>query len=162
MRSYPLCLQDTTWHMEFLAYVTNGLDRVIRHEMLDNVPEAECRIVSDKYVIIDAPENSAPTLLELKTVDELHRLLRFEECDEKPGNDKVVDAFPFDELAETFELVHTIRDADPTVSVTTSRYQNSDIDTEQLKTTLGNRIGTRLSREFTKRDHSNVDIRVHV
>lgn len=148
--------------MEFIAYITKGLDRVVRHEILESVPAAEFLEVSDKYVVFEAPRDSVERLLDLKTVDDIHCLLEFTECDEKPDTERVLAEFPFDELGGTVDLIWSIRDIDETVSVTASRYKNEHVDKARLKTTLGEQIASRLSREFTERDHSNFDVRVHV
>ena len=148
--------------MEFLAYITKGLDRVVQHELLDAVPETDVRCASEKYIIFDAPESSVDQLLNLRTVDDLHQLLLFRDCEAKPDTADVIEAFPYKKLYETKELLQSIRDLDDTVSVTSSRYRNDNVEKEKIKTELGEEIGERLSLTFTERDHSNFDIRVHV
>ena len=148
--------------MEFLAYITKGLDRVVQHEILETVPETDVRRTSEKYIIFDAPKSSVDQLLDLKTVDDLHQVLLFKECEAKPDTADVIEVFPFKKLYETKELLQSIRDLDDTVSVTSSRYRNDNIQKEEIKTELGEEVGEQLSLTFTERDHSNFDIRVHV
>jgi len=148
--------------MQFIAYITKGLDRLVRNEILERVPEATVRTVSDKYVVFEAPQGSIQRLLDLKTVDDIHLLLEFEEHDEKPDSDRVMEAFPFNDLFNAVETVRSIRHIEDTISVTTSRYKNDLVDKQEIKTELGARVASLLSREFTERDHSNFDIRVHV
>lgn len=148
--------------MKFLTYITKGLDRVAQHEIRECVPTAEILQRSDKYLIFEAPAESVAALLELKTVDDLHYLLSFETFESKPDTDVVLEKFDLNEVFEAIELIRSVRDLDDTVSVTASRYKNENIDKKEIKTALGNRLGTELSRDYTPRDHSNLDIRVHV
>lgn len=148
--------------MRFLAYITKGLDRIVQHELLESVPSAEVLRVSDKYIVFSAPKGSISDLLNLRTVDDLHYLLSFEQYDEKPDTETVLENFSSNNIPGAVDLVRSSRNLTDTVSVTTSRYKNDRIDKEELKTTLGSRLARELSSEYTKRDHSNLDIRVHV
>ncbi len=148
--------------MRFIAYITKGLDRVVKQEILEYVPSAEIQQTSDKYLILRAPAESASTLLDLKTVDDIHYLLTFTEHNNKPDTDVVLENSSTDDVFKAVELIRSIRTLDNTVSVTASRYKNDNIAKEDLKTTLGNRLASALSFEYTPRDHSNLDIRVHV
>lgn len=148
--------------MKFLAYITKGLDRLVRHEILEHGSEVTIQTVSDKYVVFEAPKDSIQRLLDLKTVDDIHLLLEFKEYDEKPDTDRVMGDFPFDDLFKAVEVVRSIRDINDTISVTTSRYKNDLVDKQEIKKELGARTASQLSREFTEQDHSNFDIRVHV
>lgn len=148
--------------MRYIAYITKGLDRVVKDEILELIDGAEIERTSDKYVVFTAPADSVSTLLDLKTVDDIHYLLSFDQYDNKPDTETVVKNFSIDAVHEAVDLIGSVRSLDDTVSVTASRYKNDQIDKEEIKTTLGHRLATEFSSEFTERDHSNLDIRVHV
>lgn len=148
--------------MRFLGYITKGLGKVSKKEIIDCIPEVEISRESDKYIIFDCKRKEVEKTLKFKTLDDVHKLLSFQEHDSKPDDKLIVQEFPFSELEEARELIASLREVDETFSLTVSRYRNSKVDLDKLEKDLANHISRKTGWSYSGDDHSNFDIRVHI
>lgn len=148
--------------MRFLAYITKGLEPIVRHELRQKIPGADIERTSDKYLIFEADRKDVPAILELRTVDDVHILLKFHEHGQKPDEEQVVEEIPVAELDETRDFLESLRDTGEKFSLTVSRYRNPHGDPEKLESILTTRLEAALEMRKIGGRSSRFDIRVHV
>ncbi|MDY6774258.1 MAG: methyltransferase domain-containing protein, partial [Candidatus Nanohaloarchaea archaeon] len=148
--------------MRFLAYITKGLGRVAQDEILEKVPGAETKNVSDKYIVFDTGKTPIQNVLELRTVDDIHLLLSFQDHGDKPGDNEVIQDFPLEKLQEARDTIESVRGIDNRFSLTVSRYRNSKIETDRIERELGNILENSTGGEKTDNRDSTFDVRIHV
>ncbi|MDY6773690.1 MAG: hypothetical protein SVS85_00695, partial [Candidatus Nanohaloarchaea archaeon] len=148
--------------MTFLAYITKGLDHIARGEIQEKLSGAEIRRVSDKYIVFDAEESNLQDVLGLRTVDDIHLLLSFQEHGEKPGETDIVQEFPLETLQEARDSIDSFRGLDDRFSLTVSKYRNPKIDTGSLETELVDLLENYTGGEKTDNRSSRFDVRAHI
>lgn len=143
--------------MDFIAYHAKGLGTICRDEILEKTQEATVLQESDKYTVFESSQDPE-SLMELRTVDDLHLLLKFVEDGQKPDAERIVSEFPLEKFEEGLNILNQVRNPGNSFSLTVSRYMNPELDPETLEKDLAERIratGQEYSRE------AEVDVRVH-
>ena len=146
----------------FIAFVTKGLENISRDEIAETFPNVSFMQVTNKYIIFTGESVSIKNLIQLKTVDDIHILLWYKRNSSNLSIDYIVNSISKGELFFALKLVKKIRSVGETFSVTTSKFKNERINTENLKEIIAKKITNLTDMKYTPFDHSNFDLRLHI
>jgi 23S rRNA G2445 N2-methylase RlmL len=144
-----------------IAFTTKGLEHITEKEIKAKFPQAQIRDILTKRIIFQLHEVSLKKLLKLKTVDDVHLLVKSFENVEYLSEDFILKHLPINELKDTINFISKFQCLSENFSITMSRYK-SPINLKSLKLKVGKKIKKHLNMEYTLRDHTNFEIRIHL
>lgn len=142
--------------------MTKGLKHITENELAERLRRPEIIETSEKFVIFSAQDESLKEFASLRTADDVHVVCnRFRDVSQL-DEDFVLQSLSLDRLESAIHEVQRLRKVGRTFSVTVSKFKNDLIDTESLQSKIASLVVKWTSREYTPRDHTNLDVRVHV
>ncbi len=145
----------------FIAFTTKGLERITEKEIKTEFPQASIIEVLTKRVIFstDAPPKE---LLKLKTVDDIHFLVKFFKDVESLDENFILKHLPLNETKEALKFISQFRKLNKNFSLTLSKYKNTSIDLDSISLQISENMEKALEMEYTPRERTNFDFRVHI
>lgn len=153
------CVLCSCERMNYIAFITKGLERVFVDELRHSFPDATVGEVGDKRVVFDAPQ--PPELLQsLRTADDLCLLAA--KVEPVQSLDALLAACDALDLAHFRAVVGRRRTLTNDFSITATMAGVKDFTAPQLLAALGDSVARRYAWAFTESDHGNFDVRVFV
>jgi 23S rRNA G2445 N2-methylase RlmL len=146
--------------MKVIAFLTKGLKDTATSEIREKITGAEINRSSDKYVIFNTSETRIDDLKNLRTVDDVQLLLKFEEIEDF-SSENIIGKFPETDFLEKVDIIEKGRDTGDNFSLTCSKYMN-DADLEEIESGLAEKISNLTGRSFTSGRESKLDLRMHL
>ena len=144
-------------NQRFIAFTTKGLENITEKEINYKFPNTTTEVLT-KRVIFSSNNISPKSLVELKTADDVHVLLKSFDAE---NEDFILDNVPIDEIKEAIEYISQFRRLEKNFSITLSKYKNRTIDLESLESNVSKIMMKKLGMNYTPRNRTNLDIRIY-
>lgn len=145
--------------MKYIAWIVAGLQDIAQQELEERI-RADVHEVHKKYIIFSSAA-SVQTIKTLRCIDDVSIFVhRVEEPDVHP--DALAQLIDTCDFIPAQQLISSTRALQNTFSVTISRYKNSNFSKEAAKERVASRFAAKTGLVYTPKDHTNLDIRIHV
>ncbi|MBN1923855.1 MAG: methyltransferase domain-containing protein, partial [Nanoarchaeota archaeon] len=147
--------------MIFIAFTTKGLEQIAEKEIKFLFPKSSIIESLTKRIIFSIKDIRLKELLNLRTVDDIHILLKSFENVEDLNEDFIKANLPIEQIKKDMKNVSNLRKLNNTFSLTLSRYKNM-INLDSLKSKISRKLEEELGMIYTPLEHTNFDLRFHI
>lgn len=146
--------------MNYIAYCTKGLERVVVNEMVSEIPDVKIEEEFAKRIVFQS-NSDFKSLVNLRTVDDLGLLIA--KLDRVSSIEEVISTIDKLDLLQIFKTLSTYREVKPNeFSITSSLAGVENFSASKLVQALANEISNNYKWRYKELNHSNFDIRVFI
>lgn len=145
--------------MQYIAYVTKGLEEVLKLELQQRLEEFSIEEISGKRIVFSS-SSPLDQLTNLKTVDDLGILIN--QSDNVKNADDIVSLLDKNSLLKVQEIIKEFREFDNKSFSITISIAKSTLKPPEVSLSIQKYLTDNFSWNYIELDHTNFDIRIFI